>query len=158
MKPSILGTVASAFIALFAAILMLPLARAQQKPTNEPGKAAKDGRISFEKQVFPLLQRRCSECHVGDTAEGEYRLDDARSSYKAMINMPSTQRPKVVLVKPGKPKESWLWLKMIGAQDYGDKMPPKEMMPDEEKQLIERWILQESTIQRPDSKVEPKSR
>jgi hypothetical protein len=52
----------------------------------------------------------------------------------------------LVRVKPGKPKESVVWLKVTGrhkqAGIFGTRMPPKKPLRPADLRLIERWIRQ----------------
>jgi len=47
----------------------------------------------------------CSVCHAGATAPEGLRLDAAHS-YSLLVNVPSTEEPSILRVKPGDPTNS----------------------------------------------------
>jgi hypothetical protein len=86
----------------------------------------------FEKQVRPILVKRCYECHSGEQKEpkGGLRVD----SREALLRGGDTE-PAIV---PGNAKKSLL----IDAINYGDtyQMPKKSKMPAEEIAILTRWV------------------
>ncbi len=104
-----------------------------------PVEAAEDATLSkeqadefFEKQVRPLLVKRCYECHSADskTPEGGLRVDS-----RAALLAGGDTGPAIV---PGKPEKSLL----IDAINYGEiyEMPPDTKMPAAEIAVLTRWI------------------
>lgn len=83
--------------------------------------------IDFEKQIAPLLARRCLECHSGNDPQGKLNLATLNSAMKG------GETGKALV--PGDLKKSLLWERV----DAGD-MPPKGPLPEEEQQLLKRWI------------------
>jgi hypothetical protein len=81
----------------------------------------------FDREIAPLLARRCLSCHNGDEFRG--KLDLTR---KAQAMAGGESGPVIV---PGKPDESLLF----GYVD-GEEMPPKKPLPPEEKSLLKAWI------------------
>lgn len=95
--------------------------------------------IDFENDVLPILEDRCLYCHGEDEQESGLRLD---------------LRPKMLrggdsglsAVVPGKPDKSYL-IELINHVDADMAMPPDEdKIPDEEIQLITRWIEQGAVV------------
>lgn len=86
----------------------------------------------FEKQVRPLLARRCYECHGGHGKElkGGLRLDS-----RAAILTGGDTGPALV---PGDEKASLL----VDAINYGElyQMPPKSKLPAEEIAVLTKWV------------------
>jgi hypothetical protein len=86
----------------------------------------------FEKQVRPLLIKRCYGCHAGTKAEGGLSLETAEGWRQG-----GERGPAVV---PGKPEESLL----IEAVHYGSlEMPPAEeggKLPDDEVAILTKWV------------------
>jgi len=86
----------------------------------------------FEKQVRPLLVKRCYECHSADTKspKGGLRLDSRAALLKGGDTGPG--------IVPGNAKESLL----IDAVNYGDvyEMPPASKMPAAEIAVLEKWV------------------
>ncbi|MBS0263593.1 MAG: PSD1 domain-containing protein, partial [Planctomycetes bacterium] len=96
--------------------------------TVEP--SAKDLEF-FEREIVPLLQRHCYECHSHRTGKAKGGLVlDSRAGWEAG-GLSGTA------VIPGKPAESLL----ISAVRYdGLEMPPRGKLPDREIALLEKWV------------------
>jgi mono/diheme cytochrome c family protein len=92
------------------------------------GEAEGEGEVSFQKQVLPILEARCSACH------GSLGGWDA-SSYESVMN--SGEHAPVVI--PGDPEGSLL-AQMIRYEEGLSPMPPSTPMPEEEVNLIIEWI------------------
>jgi hypothetical protein len=92
-------------------------------------------KVSFIREIEPVLEKRCHKCHGPDKQKGGLRLD---------------QRPRLLLggdsglpsVVPGKPASSPL-NQRIHSLDEEERMPPEgEPLTREEKDLLDRWVLQ----------------
>jgi len=90
----------------------------------EPAKTAVE---KFDKEIAPILAKRCLSCHQGWQAKGQLDLS-AKST--AMTGGESG-----VAIVPSKPKESLLWQRI-----HDDEMPPKKPLPEAERLLIQTWI------------------
>ncbi len=113
-------------MAMVAPCLLLPTVRGQ-----EPAKAV-DSPVSFEKQVLPVLQKKCQGCHQPAKTQGKLDL----TSFESLVRGGETG-PGVVA---GKAEESG-----ILDQIQGDKplMPPTgPSMTKEEVALVTRWIAE----------------
>lgn len=55
---------------------------AQAKDEAKTIPARGDNETSFQQQVQPVLQKYCSECHTGEKAKGDFRLDRLRPDLK----------------------------------------------------------------------------
>ena len=86
----------------------------------------------FEKDVRPLLVKRCYECHGPEAKrlEGNFLMTSRENVLKGGDNGPA--------VVPGNLEESLL----IDAINYGEffEMPPKGKLPKEEIALLTRWV------------------
>jgi hypothetical protein len=138
----------SALVCLAAAATMFAAASGKPARRKAPVRRSAMARISFQKEVLPILKRHCAAgagCHVGDTAAAGLRLD-VPDPYAALVSAPSSLQPARMRVKPGKPTESVVWLKVTGkhkqAGIFGTRMPPTKPLPPAELRLIERWIRQ----------------
>ena len=71
--------------------------------------------VSYNSNIQPLFNRSCatsSQCHGPNGAQG---LDlTAGVAIRNTVNVKSTQQPRQVLIKPGKPNDSYLLAKMLG--------------------------------------------
>lgn len=84
----------------------------------------------FEKEVRPLLVKRCYECHAGAKSMGGLRLTSRAEILKGGASGPAAV--------PGKPRDSLL----VEAIEHagGMEMPPKGKIPDREIATLSRWI------------------
>jgi hypothetical protein len=85
----------------------------------------------------------CTDCHSGASASNGLSLDADRS-YGLLINRPSSQQPRYLLVKPGKPDESYLILKLEGGPGIVGKQMPLDppRLSQETVNAIRLWILE----------------
>ena len=85
----------------------------------------------FEKQIAPILKRRCYECHSHKSGKAKGGLVlDSRHGWAKGGN-------EGAAIIPGKPGESLL-MEAVRYESY--EMPPKEQLPAEEIALLEKWI------------------
>ena len=85
----------------------------------------------FEKQIAPILKRRCYECHSHESGKAKGGLVlDSRHGWKKG----GSEGPAIV---PGRPGESLL----VEAVRYeGYEMPPDKQLPASEIALLEKWV------------------
>src|ERR1700743_3503931 len=74
---------------------------------------------SLQENIFTPI---CSVCHVGPSAPRGLRLD-AANSYNLLVDVPSTEVPSVLRVKPGDPDNSYIIQKLQGHAAVGAQMP-----------------------------------
>lgn len=97
---------------------------------------AKKKKISFEKEVFPIIRSNCLPCHL---AENENPSGLALDNYETL--MKGGEHGNTVV--PGKPKESNLYLKLLPNPPFGKQMARnKKKLSEEEIQVIYEWIEQ----------------
>lgn len=97
---------------------------------------ARKKRISFGKEVFPILRSNCLPCHL---AENENPSGLALDNYETL--MKGGEHGNTVV--PGKPKESYLYLKLLPNPPFGKQMARnKRKLSEEEIQVIYDWIEQ----------------
>lgn len=94
---------------------------------------AEEPKVSFAKQILPLLQERCFRCHEGRDARAGVRLD-----LRAELVGEKQLDPLVVI---GKSHESRL-LQLVSSVDPNERMPPDDDPPlkTEEIAILARWI------------------
>jgi hypothetical protein len=82
----------------------------------------------------------CSVCHIGATAPEGLMLDAAHS-YNLLVNVPSTEVPSILRVKPGDPSNSYIIQKLEGHAAVGAQMPFGETpLPATHHRLHRQWI------------------
>jgi mono/diheme cytochrome c family protein len=125
---------ALALIGLFSVVLGADkrpfdsVARAQQKPS------AASRPVDFARDIQPVFQKHCIECHGPKKARARLRLHDP-----AFISKGGLDGPVVV---PGKSDESLLISRVMGLNG-DDQMPlDAEPLPDSTVALLRAWIDQ----------------
>jgi mono/diheme cytochrome c family protein/cytochrome c553 len=100
---------------------------------DDSAKPAKDPLTQFEREVRPILEERCFECHGPDKQKGGLRLDQKEGIFAGG----DSGDPAVV---PGKSAASAL-IKMVTSTDPDETMPPKgKRLAPEQIASIKRWI------------------
>jgi len=112
-------------LAFLFCLLLAGSACAQQ--AAQDATAARSDRDVFDRDVAPLLARRCLECHNGSDQNGE--LDLTR---RAAALAGGSSGPALV---PGNLEESQAWQRVLA-----DEMPPKKPLSAAEKETLRAWI------------------
>jgi mono/diheme cytochrome c family protein len=98
--------------------------------------SAKDD-VDFRRQVLPIFEGACTDCHGPKKSNGGLRLDGGR------VHEGGVSGKAVV---PGKPDESYLVQRLLGQGDE-DRMPFGEpALPASEIDLIKKWIAQGAKV------------
>ena len=113
-------------------LLLLPCALLTAAPVANPAK------ISFQRQIRPLLSENCFQCHGPDAASrmAGLRLDTREGAFAA-------RKPGPALVE-GQPEASRLWLRVSETKEARLMPPPsshRKLTPPQ-KQLLKDWITQ----------------
>ena len=98
----------------------------------------------LDADVVPILNQRCVMCHLPGAAQAG--LDLYTNPWVSLVNANSTQSEKL-LVAPGKPEQSYLYLKLTGQQveagGQGAQMPFQQgSLSEPELEAIRNWITQ----------------
>jgi hypothetical protein len=107
-------------------------------PPDEPS-------ISYASNIQPIYDTSCAlaGCHLG--AAPAFGLNLAAGvSYDATVEVKSLERPKLFLVEPGNPDDSYLVQKIEGAQGIAGDMMPSNMPPLslDEMTAIRHWVME----------------
>ena len=101
--------------------------------------------VSFKGEVLPVLMKHCALCHQSGERYGYLTIDE-ETSYLGLVNIPAYSMPSMKRVEPGKPEQSYFWLKMTGEHlrigGKGWPMPYMGSLKANEKQAIYDWIVQ----------------
>jgi mono/diheme cytochrome c family protein len=123
-----------ALAALFGVVLV---ARAQQQPPATPPA------VDFVRDIQPIFQKNCIECHGPKKARARLRLHDPAFIAKGGMDGP--------VVVPGKSNESLLISRVMGLNG-DDQMPlDAEPLPDSTVALLRAWIDQGAVMPAADS-------
>jgi len=89
--------------------------------------------VDFEREIFPIFEAHCLECHGPDKQKSSLRVDQRVS----LLRGGDGGLPAIV---PGNPSKSFL-LELVRSTDPEESMPPKgEPLNDAEVSLLEKWI------------------
>ncbi len=95
--------------------------------------AADAGRLSFVRDIQPILEKRCVGCHSATATMGSLNLETWEGLQRGGNSGP--------ILVPGKSKESTLYLSMIGKAPEIGRMPfSNETMPESETETVREWI------------------
>jgi len=98
---------------------------------------------SFKKEVLPVINSQCVMCHLPGAESGELSLHP--DPLASLVGIASRQS-SLKLVEPGAPDSSYMYLKLINAQESaggsGLQMPPTHALEDAQLEAIRRWIEQ----------------
>lgn len=91
------------------------------------------GSVDFFKQVQPILETKCLECHRGGKAKGDLQLDTLAAAIQGGENDGAA-------ITPGKPDHSAI-LKRVVSTDEDEVMPPKgAKLTAAEVEALTTWI------------------
>ena len=101
---------------------------------RSPRAAVQDTTVSFSRDVFPILERSCVQCHGGEGDDGEQRIEEGLN----MLTYETLLQGSIYgsVVEPGDVDGSML-IEMIV---LGDMPKEGEVLSPEEIQIIMRWI------------------
>jgi WD40 repeat protein/mono/diheme cytochrome c family protein len=122
LSRSVAAAVALAVAAAFAAAA---------EPAPPPGK------VSYYKDIRPVLQQHCQGCHQPAKAQGGYVMTEFAAMFKAGESGKAA-------IAPGKPEKSYL-LELVRTKmmDGKAEMPKnRDPLPDKQIKLIEAWIAE----------------
>lgn len=105
------------------------------------GLALANAEVNFEKQILPLLEKSCVDCHKAPYEEdGKIQKPKAALRFDgAWAILAGSENGKVL--EPGKPEDSEMHVRVMLPEDDDDFMPPKgEKWTKEEKELVALWI------------------
>src|SRR5438128_10425872 len=89
----------------------------------------------FEKEIRPLFETRCYECHGPQKQKSGLRLDRKSNAFRGG----DSGKPALT---PGKSADSLL-IQKVTSQDPDELMPPKgERLTSQQIALLKRWIEQ----------------
>lgn len=101
------------------------------------------GVIDFEKQVWPILENRCVECH-----KAPYELNGKLKEAKAGLRLDGAAYlmhggDGGVVVVADHPSQSPLYQRVVLSLDDSEHMPPKgDPLSHDQKEILRKWIAQ----------------
>ncbi|HVE39281.1 MAG TPA: PSD1 and planctomycete cytochrome C domain-containing protein [Planctomycetota bacterium] len=105
-----------------------------------------ESRVSFRRDILPILSQNCFACHGPDrkNASSDLRLDTREGALAAIV--------------PGKPAESEV-MRRIATADAGERMPPRKSgkkLTSAQVALLRRWIEQGAEWEAPWALTRPR--
>jgi uncharacterized membrane protein len=121
------------------------LAQAKDAPKDHQGKDAAKGAVDFEKQILPILEKNCVECHsTGQRGrDGKPKPPKKGVNFDGKDSILASQKGKLVVAK--KAEDSLLYTAISLPADHEDRMPPAKKgdpLPKEQQELIKKWITE----------------
>ena len=89
--------------------------------------------VIYERDVLPILRKRCSKCHGAKSRKGKLRLDTLEGI--------ASGGERGAVVTAAEPAESRL-LVAVSWQDDDLRMPPKSRLPEDEVAVLSQWVEQ----------------
>jgi hypothetical protein len=112
------------------AVAGVPVATAPASPS-----APIAATVHFVRDIQPILESRCLECHQPDKVKGELLMHTADALLKGGESGPG--------VVPGKPEASEIVKRLILPADHDDVMPPKKSgapLTSDQVKAIQQWV------------------
>ncbi len=111
---------------------------------SAPADGGSSGQVSFENDVLPILNSYCVMCHLPGAEQGDLGLYP--DAWSRMVNVSSKQSP-LLLVKPGSPDDSYLYIKLIDSGESvggsGLLMPIQQAPLNQDQiEIFRLWIEQ----------------
>ena len=134
------------FLPLLVAAALAASTQAQDhKPAPEAknDKAAAAAKVDFEKQIWPILEKRCLDCHSAAKAgpDGKMKKPKGGVVLDSKDGITSSKKGKLVIAK--KHADSLIFKSTTLPADDEDRMPPAKKgdpLPKEQIDLISKWI------------------
>ena len=102
-----------------------------------------EDKVNFGKDVYPFLEKSCVNCHKAPyLKEGRTRPTKPKADlrFDAAFGIVAGSENGAVVV-PGDPDRSPMLQRTLLPEDDDDFMPPKgDVLTDEQKKILERWI------------------
>ena len=102
--------------------------------------------VDYVTQIQPIWNAWCT-CHLqgmSGTMEATTLTLNAEFSHDELVGTPSMAVPTMARIEPGDPDASYLWHKTHDTHESvggdGTEMPPGQMLPQSDLELIEHWI------------------
>ncbi|MDD4859216.1 MAG: hypothetical protein PHR56_03315 [Dehalococcoidales bacterium] len=109
-----------------------------------PVKTVVKNGVSFSRDIQPVFDAKCVNCHRSTNARAGLVLESG-AAYRDLVNVVSEQSA-LPLVTPGDAEKSYLLDKVKGTHatkgGRGGLMPPASPLPQEQLDLIARWIAE----------------
>ena len=124
-----------------AAAAPAPAAVAPAPAVVAPAPAAPALTVNFVRDIQPILESRCLECHNPDKVKGELLMHTAEALLKGGDSGAG--------IVPGKPEASEILKRVVLAADHDDVMPPKKSgapLTAQQSQALKQWITEGALI------------
>lgn len=97
--------------------------------------------VNFVRDIQPILESRCLECHNPDKVKGELLMHTAEAMLKGGDSGAG--------IVPGKPEASEILKRVVLAADHDDVMPPKKSgapLTAQQTQALKQWIIEGAQV------------
>ena len=135
--------------AVFALVVTLGVAGCDEKLRDVTGPSPNlvPTFDSVNQEIFQTTdgagRTACVNCHTGRIPNISINFSPGVDSYALMVNVPSRQRPGLMLIAPGDPENSYLIHKLEGRSGIAGLRMPRNGPPfltDGQLRVLKRWI------------------
>ena len=138
-----MARVVSGFATFVSSLLLGLISPAIADELETPAREQVASKISFSRQVAPLLVKHCVACHGPKLAEGDFQVH----TFVRLMKTGSGEVPPIVA---GKPADSYL-LELVASDDADVRMPKEaEPLKTDEIELVRNWIAAGAEFDGPD--------
>src|SRR5688500_17263019 len=126
---------ASAIVAAGIVLAVTLYSRVGDAQEQRPAPVSPARRVDFDKQVKPILEANCLECHSAEKRKGGLSL----ATYEDVLDGGRSG----AIVRPGLAGRSLMLSRIKGDPDLGDRMPlENEPLSDADVRTLTLWIDQ----------------
>ena len=116
-------------------VWLSPRTAASSPSAEQPLSLSENSSAYFVKEVRPILQKHCFECHGTEKVKSSLRLDTS----EGILLGGNSGEP---LIQPNAPSKSYL-IQKITHEDSEERMPPNGPgVSDTEQKILLQWIAQ----------------
>ncbi|HXG57871.1 MAG TPA: hypothetical protein VNL91_02520 [Thermoanaerobaculia bacterium] len=129
-------------IAVAAAFLLTSCGQLAELPTDPAGGDPIDPTATFTRVQNEIFTPNCTAVGCHDRlGRQQGMILVAGSSYANTVDVPSSEMPSLMRVRPGDPNNSYLYRKIAGSGITGDRMPlGGPYLSDAQIRLVRDWI------------------
>src|SRR3712207_1636713 len=112
--------------------IVIAMATAAAALNGTTNRAQQVEKVDFARDVLPILQQRCYECHGAEQQKNGFRLDRRSDAMRGGT---------IAMIGPGNSEGSRLYRRLVGDK-FGRQMPPDGALPASQVAILKAWIDQ----------------
>jgi hypothetical protein len=124
------------FILVALCVALAPSLALAGQPKKDKKEPAEPDKVSFYRNVRPIIQQHCQGCHQPAKAQGGFVM----TTYGELLKKGNHEEPGVV---PGQPDKSYIIAQITSQEGKPPAMPKgKEPLTAQEVKILKRWIAE----------------